>query len=248
MKQQTDDKPDPEVNTRQMWGMLVLGLIIVAGLGYLVTNPSAFGSTSEWQFGMVIIFAVSILAFILFVMASGFRALGLTDKRESLALPSGSIRAFIALILIMVFVILSVYSIRLVGLGGLSYLGRFTQAQIEKNKYSGEGFDLRPVGNGQDAFDVFQSRPLTEDGSRLAQQLMTTVATLVVSVSAFYFGAKSAEAAKNLMNSGEGGTQRQGDQTGGGPGSGEPKTGGIAAIESLAPQKEEGETTAIIQS
>lgn len=83
--------------------------------------------------------------------------LDLSDPKEALGLPKGSVRALIALSLIVIFSIMSFYLY-----GALS----------------GEA---------------------TEEQARFAQQILTTISTLVVAVAAFYFGTKSVEAAKEAV-------------------------------------------------
>jgi len=80
--------------------------------------------------------------------------LDLSDPKEALGLPKGSVRALIALSLIVIFSIMSLY----------------LYAQLAGTP--------------------------SEEQTRFAQQLLTTISTLVVAVAAFYFGTKSvAEAA-----------------------------------------------------
>ena len=59
--------------------------------------------------GLIIILGASVLVLLLFVMAAGFNALGLNNPDESLGLPKGTVRAMIALLLIIVWVIVSIY-------------------------------------------------------------------------------------------------------------------------------------------
>jgi hypothetical protein len=109
--------------------------------------------------GLIIILGVSVLTVLLFVMAAAFSSLNLADPHEALGLPQGSVRALIALLLIIIWAIISIFVFRFVafGVGG-------------------------PNGKASD------------DGIKLAQQLFTTMSTLVVAVSAFYFGSSTAKA------------------------------------------------------
>jgi hypothetical protein len=54
---------------------------------------------------------------LLFIMATGFALLGLADPQQALGLPEGSIRAMIALFLIMIFVTFGLYLFRAIASG-----------------------------------------------------------------------------------------------------------------------------------
>jgi len=78
---------------------------IVAGLIWL-PEPSR---KPEILMGLVIVLTVSTMILLLFIIAAAFAALKLTDPRQALGLPDGSIRALIALLLIMIWISLSIY-------------------------------------------------------------------------------------------------------------------------------------------
>jgi hypothetical protein len=109
---------------------------------------------------MVFILGVSALVFLLYILAVGFNALQLSDPKQALGLPVGSIRAIIALMLIIIWVILSVY-----------------------------------IFTGSINLDSTKNA----DSIRLAQQLYTTMSTLVVAIAAFYFGSASVRAAQSAL-------------------------------------------------
>ncbi|GAF90533.1 unnamed protein product, partial [marine sediment metagenome] len=93
------------------------------------------------------------LLIILTLIAIAFAALGLTEKGQALSLPRGSIRAIIALSLIIIYMI----------------TGIFLYKEIS----------------------IVTDPPLSTEAIRFAQQILTTMSTLVVAVSGFYFGSKS---------------------------------------------------------
>jgi len=92
------------------------------------------------------------------VVAVFFHGLQLNDKTEALGLPRGSIRAFIAIALILIFAIMSIYL-----------------------------YTAMSTGKG------------TPASADLAKQLVTTVSTLVVAISAFYFGSNSVQTATDSI-------------------------------------------------
>lgn len=134
-------------------GGVIAGLIVLANENFGTSHP-------EIIIGMVIVLGVSALVFLLYVLAVGFNTLKLADPKQALGLPVGSIRAMIALMLILIWVILSVYI------------------------FSG----TLPLDSSKNA-----------DSIRLAQQLYTTMSTLVVAIAAFYFGSSSVKAAQSAL-------------------------------------------------
>ena len=90
--------------------LLLIGLVVALIVGV----PKLFGPVppGEIQMGLVVVLTVVVLLTLLTVMAAVFSRLGLSDSRQPLGLPEGSIRALIALFLIMIFIIMSVYLFR----------------------------------------------------------------------------------------------------------------------------------------
>lgn len=83
----------------------VLGVLVLILIN-LINNKN---SNIDLVIGIVLVFGVSVLLLFLFLMSLGFNAVGLTDKGEPLGLPTGSIRALIALLLIFIWVIVSIF-------------------------------------------------------------------------------------------------------------------------------------------
>jgi len=124
------------------------------------------------------------------------RNLGLTDPRFAVALPEGSIRAVIALLLVLLFFIASVF--------------------LYSNGRRDTGTVLDPVPRATvDAIPpetLVSVEPSTIDKTMLrvvrhadtaasddlANKLLTTISTLVVAVAAFYFGANSVQSASRI--------------------------------------------------
>lgn len=136
--------------------LALLAVIVVITAGLVLTF--FFASSSVYIIiGLTVILGVAVLILMLFLMAVGFSSLNLTDAKEALGLPKGSVRAMIALLLIVIWVIASLFL--------FYYVGFETNPQV------------------------------TQAGGELAQTIYTTIATLVVAISAFYFGSKNVAAA-----------------------------------------------------
>src|SRR5206468_1905847 len=113
----------------------------------------------------------------------------------------GSVRSLISLFLIMLFIIIGIFLVRIVSESSNRVLLNKTNDEIRALPTQGmqivEITKLTPVpavSPGPDRFDVEVNVPISDSGSRLAQQLLTTVGTLVVAVAAFYFGTSATAA------------------------------------------------------
>jgi hypothetical protein len=96
-------------------GALVL-VIVLCGIFWLLTKlapPDAGGSLPLLAIGGVVV-----LIFMLAVVSMIFSALGSTNKDLAMGLPEGSIRAVIALSLIVLFAILSIFLYEKISTGG----------------------------------------------------------------------------------------------------------------------------------
>jgi len=178
---------------------LLAGLIVVVIVGitlatWLIERTAGAGSTMSLTLMLVI--GVSALLAVLGGLVAIFAVLGLTQPSHSLGLPEGSVRAVIALALILIFSIQAVYLYGDLG-GEHTYrstgLTQAEYAQLPPERTvavtaSGEGDARR--------YDVTLRPEKPEAAVDLAQQILTTVSTLVVAVAGFYFGTRSVLAAQ----------------------------------------------------
>ncbi len=136
--------------------ILLLMVAAVAMIGLTtVKEPN-----NEIIIGLIIVLGLSILMVLLLLATVAFQRLGLADHDQALGLPEGSVRALIAIMLILVFIICGLYLFRSV---------------------------------------AFPTGTMSEDGARLAQQLITTIGTLVVAVAGFYFGTSAVKTASSAV-------------------------------------------------
>ena len=147
-----------------LWHYIVLMImplaILLAGLALLTYVQDAFGITAE--IALVFVIGLSVIALLLALSTTAifFSWVRLTDRNSPLGLPEGSIRAVIALSLIIIFAIMAIYFY---------------------NDVAG-----RPVTD------------TSETAQDLAQQVITTVSTLVVAVAGFYFGTSAVKTAQGV--------------------------------------------------
>ncbi len=136
-------------------------------------------------------------------LAIAFSALDLADRNQALGLPEGSVRALISLLLITLFVITSIFLYRqlrfpLEKAMVTNYKG-ISEAQLAEIPAE-EVISIQATADGEEkTFDVKRRVPpveATEASQRFAEQVLTTISTLVVSVAAFYVGTRSVTVAR----------------------------------------------------
>jgi hypothetical protein len=139
--------------------------------------------------GILVVFSIAALMTVLFILAAGFSAMSLADGKQALGLPEGSIRAMIALILVMVFIIFGIYLFRMVGYGSLQFVEHM-QTLPASGKIGGREIVAEPATEPEYKgwYDVWVTTEASDDAKKLAEQLLTTVGTLVVAIASFYFG------------------------------------------------------------
>ena len=196
VKAHTAGSPDTSVDF-----FIWVAAAVLVGLGSLLLS-SRFPETPEIQTALVIVIGIAALLMLLFVVAGGFSRLQLSDAKQPLGLPEGSIRALIALFLILIFIIFGIYLFRVVGEGSL--VGPIKMTREEAIAREGDIARVVPLVNEEYDYDVWLvGEPVSEDGQRLSQQLITTVGTLVVAVAGFYFGSTAVSSAAAAVRGSE---------------------------------------------
>ncbi len=136
-------------------------------------------------------------------MACIFAALDIADKDQALGLPEGTVRAVIALSLIMIFGISSLFLFSRLAQGHTIEVHGLTKAQkdavpaeqiidvtVEPTRAPGEN------APGPEATYTVKRTGLSRASEDFAKQILTTIVLLwVVAIASFYFGAKSVESA-----------------------------------------------------
>jgi ABC-type multidrug transport system fused ATPase/permease subunit len=223
-----DDLVDVSSSVLAVAVAAVITLLFLAGLGGLIVWLSTNGqSTPLATLPMQFVAAVVLLVLVICILTIVFKRLELSDKTRAMGLPDGSVRAIIALLLIMLFFLIAVF------------LFQATQEHPDPNaerslngitaeRLSGIPTDqilsMTSRTEGQvTVYDVKLSSPPTNTAAStdIAKQLITIVATLVTAVSAFYFGANTATSASSQPRDGGAGSGNGAEGQGsGGTGSG----------------------------
>jgi hypothetical protein len=169
----------------------------------------------EMQMGLFVALAATVLMVVLAAMAIIYQRLGLDNKDQALGLPQGSVRSLIALLLLVGFVIITIYLFRVVSESNVDKIEHVTQAQLDafKNRLVAAQIvpskadkqqakaDQQQAKAGQqqaktskELYDIWVTVPRNDTATeRFAQQIFTALLTLVTAVSSFYFGSRKGE-------------------------------------------------------
>ena len=169
-------------------GALVLA-IVLCGIFWLLTRlapPDAGGSLPLLAIGGVVV-----LIFMLATVSMIFSALGLANRDLAMGLPEGSIRAVIALSLIVLFAILSIFLYQSISSGGARFkideMSTADRAEFIRNPNARDIQSSETKGKAG-FYDVTyrSANPASED---FAKQLLVLLGTLMTAITSFYLGA-----------------------------------------------------------
>jgi hypothetical protein len=162
--------------------------VFVASLIVLIVILQRLKTESFVMLPLLVIGGVLCLFIALGLTAVIFATYGLDDKTQALALPEGSIRAVIALSLIILLAILSIYLYGSLSnnVSVIEHVSTQTRdAMLTNPAYKVVG----SASTGTDYSVQIQSR--NDDAVDFAKQLLVLLGTLVTSISSFYFGTRA---------------------------------------------------------
>jgi hypothetical protein len=191
------------------WAWVAILLVLFGSIGLLIyyvdilknsrlPPGTGVGLPPEIVLGVVLVLGVIALVASLTFMTVTYKSLNLTNSNHSLGLPEGSVRAVIALSLILIFMISSVFLYYQVSQGHYDVSTGITQDQID-NFPQQNIIKIVYAGRNQSNESVFDVTTLIVNQSSvdIAKQIITTVSTLVVAIAGFYFGTQAVAVAKN---------------------------------------------------
>lgn len=181
-----------------------LVLVLVPSLA-LYFGTETMGGLPVVGLPILAIFGIMILFGALALVATLFARLGLSDKREALALPEGSIRAAIALALIVLFAIISIMLYQTLSkpyvIGDLGEEQKNLLVKELANRVI--AVVPQPCTNTEAAgekcpeasirYAVHVLQPPAQESTDLAKQLLVLIGTLMTSVTSFYFASRATE-------------------------------------------------------
>jgi hypothetical protein len=146
-----------------------------------------------------------------------FARLGLYDRSAPLGLPEGSVRALLALILLIIFIIFANVIFGQLSEGKGTQVVAYSGLSDEQvTALPGEvetKSQMTPVTGQPTAFEgTYRLQTPNEDAANVGQQVVTGLLTLVAAISAFYFGSGSVAAGAEALRR----NQRPGSSVGSG--------------------------------
>lgn len=175
--------------------LLLVALLVLAGW---LLSKDVF--SSEVRLPLLAIAGVIALIAALSFVSLAFAALDLSDKTQALALPEGSIRAVIALTLVVLFAIIGVFLYSSLSDGKLEIVTGLSATEVESLRTSA-AVEVALVRSTADGSATVYYRAIHNPASEdFAKQLLTMIGTLVTSVASFYFGSRSTISAQNAVN------------------------------------------------
>jgi hypothetical protein len=192
--------------------VIVMMTIVVVFLAIFVTAWLLKGQDPEIQLPLLVIGGLVALLGMLAVMAVAFKTVDLADPKQALGLPDGTVRAVIALSLILIFAVVTVYL--------FSNLSREAdeacaanvndlQRQILSTKAATPPSNATPTGTEtQGPAPAPPPVPTSPTSQRVAnhaaaqdfaKQLLIMLGTLITSITSFYFASKTVSDAAALV-------------------------------------------------
>jgi hypothetical protein len=187
---------------------LIFGAVFLTALpvGALLAMFFALGGEAESEVRLGILLGGVVSLVLLLLIAAGvlFTFVNLGDREQALGLPKGSVRALIAIFLVLMFSIVGIFVFRMMAQdeGGSGDFEGLTLQEVETLRSDGGSIDIEPDDVEEGAERTFSgsiTEPLSEDARQLAFTLTTILGTLVTAVAAFYFGAQSVKASVEAM-------------------------------------------------
>jgi hypothetical protein len=173
----------------------ILAAAVVA-FAALILLPERF---DEGPGTIVILLVAGLVALtlLLYLGTIVHRTAGVGTRKSALGMPEGSIRALIALSLVLMFAIIGV-TVLYAGMGSQEekVSSGITAAQIEnlENVQIVAIEVVDPAASpGTETYNVTVRPEISEAGHDFGLQLLTTVSTLVVAVAGFYFGTRAVD-------------------------------------------------------
>lgn len=206
--------------------LMVLGTLVVGGtFVWIGLGIKLRAAGPELTLPLVVIVGVVVLLVTLALVAVTFSLLDLSDKGQALALPEGSVRAVIALMLLVVFAIAAIFLYSNVSSSGqIKQWAAVTEDQLADLRKQVTVVLIQPTAvvptaPGQAApapattgqpqavpvpakptFTVYYRDISSAAGDDIAKQLIVLLGTLVTAVASFYFGSSSVASARDAAD------------------------------------------------
>jgi hypothetical protein len=183
-------------------GAVLVGFVIYA----FITFNEGKGPSKGLEGVVLLVAGFVTVALLLYLGTVVLRALDMGAPAEALGMPEGSIRALIAMSLILIFAIIGIQVFNAGSVGTEVVSSGLTQAQIDQLRADGALVIAQtlqtpiPAPPGAPLYTVTTRTAMTQEAHDFGLQLMTTVSTLVVAVAGFYFGSRAVSQATTTVS------------------------------------------------
>jgi hypothetical protein len=150
----------------------------------------------ELKLPLVVIFGVVVLLMVIGLLTFSFSQLNLASAGQALGLPDGSVRAIIALMLLVLFTIVGIFLYNSVASGPVQSVQKVNETQLTELRKQVVVVLTLPEGAG---LSTVYFRPSSPAGEDIAKQLITLLGTLVTAVASFYFGSAAVSSAHEAV-------------------------------------------------
>jgi hypothetical protein len=201
------------------WALVVVGVLLITVLALAVALVfTVWKVANELALPVLAILGVVALITTLVFGAIGYNRVGMSNSNEALGLPAGSVRAVIALSLIVLFAILTVYLFSSLSNNGhiknLSCLTAKDRDHFVAGLQTAEVLHDSPLSPaesescpgwsasgtvGVQLYRVTYRVAVNQASEDFAKQLLVLIGTLVTAVASFYFGAKAVSEARDVV-------------------------------------------------
>ena len=188
-------------------GVMLGGAVVVGFLIYAFITLNEGKGPSAGLEGVVLLVAGFVtVALLLYLGTLVLRALDMGAPGEALGMPEGSIRALIAMSLILIFAIIGIQVFNAGAVGSDAVSTGLSQAQIDQLRADGALVIAQtlqtpvPEPPAVPLYTVTTRTAMTQEAHDFGLQLMTTVSTLVVAVAGFYFGSRAVSQATTTVS------------------------------------------------
>jgi hypothetical protein len=192
--------------SERRWTLIAVAVIVLAAAagGFIILKLLPEKLLNDPYVVIVLLVAGFVsVTLLLYLGTIILRTAGLGTAGEALGMPEGSIRALIAMSLVLIFAIIGV-TVLYSGLGGETMVSNgITAAELERleNVQVLAISVVDPAASpGAERFNVTARAELSQAGHDFGLQLLSTVSTLVVAVAGFYFGSRSVAQATKTSN------------------------------------------------
>ena len=174
-------------------GAVLVGFVIYA----FITFNEGIGPSKGLEGVVLLVAGFVTVALLLYLGTLVLRALDMGAPAEALGMPEGSIRALIAMSLILIFAIIGIQVFNAGAVGTEVVSSGLTQAQVDQLRADGALVIAQalqtpvPAPPAAPLYTVTTRTAMTQEAHDFGLQLMTTVSTLVVAVAGFYFGSRA---------------------------------------------------------